>query len=154
MTSLTPRTPTGQDHPLALVLGLSASHRCRHMAEAPAVKTCHIGRGASILLLLTDMSSFAPDSHGAADGGTHRLSACFFGWCVSFFQGDSLALNSAFKLKLTTGSVAFSSRACFSPAQIQLSSHPQPPRSRDMVNGVYGSDIFSVAILVNAGTPF
>lgn len=74
MAPLTPRIPTEQqDHPLALMPGLSTSHRCWHMAEAPAVKTCHTGRAASILLSLTDISSFAPDSHGAADGGIHRF---------------------------------------------------------------------------------
>lgn len=104
MPSLAHRIPSGpQNHPFALLPGLSASHQCWHIAEAPAVKTCHTGWAASILLSLTDISGFAPDSHGAADGGIHRLLSCFFGQCVSFFQGDSLALNSAFKLKPTTG---------------------------------------------------
>lgn len=104
MPSLAHRIPSGpQNHPFALLPGLGASHRCWHIAEAPAVKTCHTGWAASILLSLTDISGFAPDSHGAADGGIHRLLSCFFGQCVSFFQGDSLALNSAFKLKPTTG---------------------------------------------------
>jgi len=66
-----------QDHPLALMPGLSANHQCWQAAQAPAVETCHLGCAASILLSLTDVPSFAPDSHGAADGGNTQASSLF-----------------------------------------------------------------------------
>lgn len=82
MAFLASRSPLGvQDHPLALLPGLSASHRCWQAAQAPAVETCHLGCAASILLSLRDMSSFAPDSHAAVDGGNKQAFSLFL-WMV------------------------------------------------------------------------
>lgn len=45
------------------------------------------------------MSSFAPDCHGAADGGIHRLLAYFFRWYVSFFQVRLTCAELCFQIK-------------------------------------------------------
>lgn len=138
MPSLPPRIPS-QDSKIILLLYCRGSAPATSVGtrQSPAAKTCHVGWAASILLSLTDVPSFAPDSHGAADAGIHRLLACFFGWCVSFFQGDSLWSELCFQNKTHHWICRFQLQG-LSFHLLRSSSHPQPSRSRDTVIGVQG----------------